>query len=277
MDLNTIVAIERPRHRRELEALASEAKPGDAWLAGGTWLFSEPQPRLRRLVDLTECGWAPLTVDERGLSISATCTISALHAFEAPADWTAAKLIGQCCRAFLASFKIWNMATVGGNLCNALPAGPMISLTAALEGVCTIWGPDGAERQLSVLEFVEGPLRPALRPGELLRRVDLPVEALKRRTAFRQISLTRLGRSGALLIGALTASGGFVVTVTAATRRPVRIAFADIPSQQGLDVRLAAEIPDSLYYDDVHGRPDWRRHMTFEFAREIRTELLGRA
>jgi CO/xanthine dehydrogenase FAD-binding subunit len=273
MDLNTIVDIERPRNKREIEAIARSSKPGDAWLAGGTWLFSEPQPRLRRLIDLMECSWAPVSVDERGLSLSATCTIAELYAFEPPPDWPAARLIGQCCRSFLASFKIWNTATVGGNLCNALPAGPMISLCAALEGVCVIWTPEGEERRASVFDFVEGPLTPALRPGELLRRIDLPREALTRTTAFRQISLTRLGRSGALLIGARAAGGGFVLTVTAATRRPLRLAFADLPSERELDDRLTADIPEALYYDDVHGRPDWRRHMTFEFAHEIRAEL----
>ncbi len=124
-----------------------------------------------------------------------------------------------------------------------------------------------------MFDFVEGPQAPALRPGELLRRIDLPREALTRRTAFRQISLTRLGRSGALLIGARTAAGGFVLTVTASTRRPLRLAFAELPSERELDDRLAADIPEPLYYDDVHGRPDWRRHMTFEFAEEIRAEL----
>ena len=38
-----------------------------------------------------------------------------------------------------------------------------------------------------------------------------------------------------------------------------------------------AEIPDDLYYDDVHGRPDWRRHLTGLFAEEIRAELSGEA
>jgi CO/xanthine dehydrogenase FAD-binding subunit len=273
MDLNTIVEIERPGNRREIEAIAHATRPGDAWLAGGTWLFSEPQPRLRRLIDLMNCGWTSLSVDERGLSLSATCTIAELYAFKAPPNWRAARLIAQCCESFLASFKIWNTATVGGNLCNGLPAGPMISLCAALEGVCVLWTPEGDERQMSIFDFIQGPQQIALRPGDLLRRIDLPSEALSRPTAFRQISLTRLGRSGALLIGARTGSGEFVLTVTASTRRPVRIAFPSLPDPDELERRLAADIPDSLYYDDVHGRPDWRRHMTFEFAREIRAEL----
>jgi len=271
MDLNTIAVIERPRDRRDIEA----HEDGDAWLAGGTWLFSEPQPRLRRLIDLAGFDWAPLRADRRGLSIAASCTIATLAAFEAPADWPAARLIRQCCRSFLASFKIWNMATVGGNLCLALPAGPMISLCAALEGICAIWTPEGGERQAPVLEFVEGPLRPALNSGELLRGVFLPHEALTRRTAFRRISLTQLGRSGALLIGTVSATGGFALTVTAATRRPVRLSFAAMPGERELNARLEAEIPIALYYDDIHGRPDWRRHMTFAFAAEIRDELEG--
>jgi CO/xanthine dehydrogenase FAD-binding subunit len=137
---------------------------------------------------------------------------------------------------------------------------------------------DGGERRLPVLDFVQGPTQNALRSGELLRTIELPREALTRRTAFRRISLTPLGRSGALLIGTLSVASGFTLTVTASTRRPVWLAFAGIPNKTTLEERLAAEIPSSLYYDDIHGRPDWRRHMTFEFAEEIRSELSeGRA
>ena len=138
---------------------------GDAWLAGGTWLFSEPQPRLSRLIDLGALGWEPLRMTPQGLEIAATCKIAQLDGATLPPDWIAAPLISQCARAFLASFKIWNMATVGGNLCMSLPAGPMISLTAALDGVCTIWTADGGERTIPVLDFVKGPAEKCAGPG----------------------------------------------------------------------------------------------------------------
>ena len=99
------------------------------------------------------------------------------------------RLIGQCCRAFLASFKIWNMATVGGNLCMALPAGPMISLCAALDGVCVIWTPEGGERRLSDLRFRPRPAAQRPARGRALRGIELPRAALTRRTAFRRASL----------------------------------------------------------------------------------------
>jgi len=268
MDLNSIEAVARPRERGELAGFAG----GDAFLAGGTWLFSEPQPHLRRLIDLTALGWEPLRVHQGGLTIAATCTVAELDAFEAPGGWTAAPLIGLCCRSFLASFKIWNTATVGGNLCMGLPAGPMISLAAALEGVCEIWTPDGSERHLSVVDFVRGPLDTALAPGEVLRAIHLPREALTRRFAFRRASLSAHGRSGVLLVGTLKGDD-LVLTVTASTRRPVRLAFTGLPDPATLGSRLNAGIPDALYYDDMHGRPDWRRHMTLVFAEEIRAEL----
>jgi CO/xanthine dehydrogenase FAD-binding subunit len=272
MDLNGITEIARPRRRAELPAWSA----GDAWLAGGTWLLSEPQPKVSRLIDIADLGWPALEATEQGLRIAATCKIAELDAMTFPSGWTAAPLVNQCCRSFLSSFKIWNVATVGGNLCMALPAGPMISLTAALDGVCTIWTPEGSERRVAAADFVSAPQRNALKPGELLRLIDLPLAALRRRTAFRQISLSPLGRSGALLIGTLSPDdGAFALNITAATPRPVRLSFADVPSRAALRDKLEAELPVALYYDDVHGAPAWRRHVTLQFAEEIRGELAG--
>src|SRR5690348_10322089 len=113
MDLNTVSEVARPGRTQDVPGW----RDGDAWLAGGTWLFSEPQPRVRRLIDLEGLRWEPLTVHEQGLAIAATCTIGQLDALEAPGEWRAAPLIRQCCRSLLASFKVLNVATVGGNLC----------------------------------------------------------------------------------------------------------------------------------------------------------------
>ena len=273
MDLNTINEVARPKARSELTAW----RAGDAFLGGGTWLFSEPQPRLKRLIDLSTLGWQPLAVTGDGLEIASTCTVAQLDAFAAPVEWTAASLFGQCARAYLASFKIWNTATVGGNICMSLPAGPMISLTAALDGVATLWAADGSERNVPVADFVTGPQRNVLRPGELMRSILLPKVALTRRAAFRQVSLANYGRSGALVIGTLAPDGAFALTVTASTPRPVKLRFDAVPPADMLASRIDAEISVDAWYDDIHGLPAWRRHMTQHFAREIRDELAGAA
>ena len=85
------------------------------------------------------------------------------------------------------SFKIWNAATVGGNVCMSLPAGAMISLTAALEGVCTLWPRDGKPREVPVVDFVTGNHTNVLQKGELLRSILLPASALTKRFAIRQV------------------------------------------------------------------------------------------
>jgi CO/xanthine dehydrogenase FAD-binding subunit len=271
MDLNTITAVAHPQTRGELPVWTA----GDAWLAGGTWLFSEPQDHLTRLIDLTDLKWPALTISDTHLTISATCTIAQLDALACPPDWLAAPLLSQCCRAFLASFKIWKTATVGGNLCMSLPAGPMISLTSALDGICTIWKADGGEQKIPVVDFVTGNQRNRLTPGDLLRQIDIPIAALKRRSAFRQISLTPVGRSAALLIGSLDGDNTLRLTVTASTMRPIQLTFPKRPDASALGEAISQAITDDLYHDDVHGKPFWRKHMTLRLAEEIRGELLG--
>jgi CO/xanthine dehydrogenase FAD-binding subunit len=273
MDLNTITEVAHPQSRAQLPVWTA----GDAWLAGGTWLFSEPQIHLTRLIDLTDLKWPALTIGDSHLSIAATCTVAQLDALACPPEWLAAPLINQCCRAYLASFKIWKTATVGGNLCMSLPAGPMISLTSALDGSCTIWKADGGEHKTSVADFVVGNQRNVLAPGDLLRQIDIPLDALERRSAFRQISLTPVGRSAALLIGSIDAEGAMRLTVTASTTRPVQLSFARNPQGKELREALLHHIPDALYHDDVHGKPAWRKHMTLRLAEEIRAELQGEA
>lgn len=272
MDLNTISEVVRRTRREQLP----QWQDGDAWLAGGTWLFSEPQAHLRRLIDLAGLDWPAIEVAADGLHIAATCTIARLEAVALPVEWAAAPLIAQCCRAFVASFKVWNTATVGGNICLSLPAGPMISLASALDGVATIWSRDGSERRVPVLDFVTGTRRNVLAHGEILRKVEVPAVALMRRSAFRQTSLTPLGRSAVLVIGTLSPrDGAFDLTVTAATSRPVRLSFPRLPDAPALQGRIARGIADELYVDDAHGTPPWRRHVTAVLAEDVRRELAG--
>ncbi|GAA2480728.1 FAD binding domain-containing protein [Winogradskya humida] len=287
MDLHTVVEVVSP-------ARPGQWRRGDAWLGGGTALFGEPQPGVTRLLDLAASGWTPITIRDEGLEIAATCTVADVNRFAGAPGFTAFHgLAAACCHAFLASFKIWNVATVGGNLCAALPAGPMIALTAALDGECLILGPadpgdgppgkipadpgdgDGGlvERRVRVVDFVTGDGSTVLRDGEMLRSVTLPRASLTGLTAYRQGSLFTHGRSAALLAGRLTQAGEFVLTVTAATVRPYQLRFPELPDERHLLDELEAAIPGDAWTDDVHGLPAWRAHLTRTFAAEIRREL----
>ena len=266
MDLNTVVSVRQPASRADLTIA-----PGEAFLGGGTWLFSEPQAHLTGLVDLTTLGWAAATVtDDGGLSLAATCTLAELAALPPQPGWAAHPLLRQCCTALLGSFKVWNAATVGGNICLALPAGPMTSLAAALDAEAVIWMPDGGERRMPVLELVTGVEQTALSSGEVLRSIEIPASALRARTGYRKIALSPLGRSGTLVIGRLDEDGAFAVTVSAGTDRPVQRRFAGIPTGPQLAEAIGAI---ENWYDDAHGAPDWRRAMSIHLSEQIRQEL----
>jgi CO/xanthine dehydrogenase FAD-binding subunit len=270
MDLNTITGIKRPSRAEDI----NHWEGGYAWLAGGTWLFSEPQVQTHTLIDLRSLNWPSLSASAEGLEIGATCTITELEQFAPPAEWKAAPLLSECCHSFLSSFKIWNEATVGGNIVMSLPAGPMISLTAALEGVCTLWPRSGQPRTVPVVDFVTGNHANVLAPGELLRSIFLPASALTKRYGFRRFSLTHLGRSEVLIIGTSSSpQRDFLLTITAATLRPIQLRFDALPSAADLKAAIDRAIPFDLYLDDVHGSPAHRKHLTYYFAEQIRSEL----
>ena len=161
MNLYTIKEVKRPTSADDVH----DWHDGCAWLAGGTWLFSEPQIKTNTLIDLEDLGWTSLEASAGGLDIAATCKIRELYDFKPPKDWIAAPLIHDCCLAFLASFKIWNAATVGGNIVMSLPAGPMTSLTTALEGVVTLWPRNGKPREVKMIDFVTGNNKNVLAAG----------------------------------------------------------------------------------------------------------------
>ena len=271
MDLNTVVDVVR----RPSDRPSTAWRTGDAWLAGGTWLFSEPQPTVDRLVDLTSLGWPSLVPDAGGLEIAATCTIRELHEFVPPEDWLAGSLLRTSCEAFLASFKIWNAATVGGNICMSLPAGPMITMTVALEATYHLWAADGTERAVAARDFVTGNRQNVLRPAEILRSIHIPDHALRRRYTHRRFTLTKLGRSTIFMVATQTpATDDLMLTITAGTTHPIVLQFATMPDADALQDHIDA-LATEVWFADPNGTPDHRRHLAKHYAEEIRIELGG--
>lgn len=270
MNINTITAVKRPALAEDI----ADWQDGHAWLGGGTWLFSEQQPKLNTLIDLPGLGWTPLEASSKGLDIAATCRIADIYAFKADEAWTAAPLIRSCCECLLASFKIWNAATVGGNICMSLPAGALICLTVSLEGQLTLLARDGSSRTVAAVDFVTANNRNILAPGELLRNIHLPTSALTKRFATRRATLTHLGRSAALLAGTQAHDGGdMLITITAATPRPIQLRLPEGATAAMLKQAIDDAIPADGYFDDVNGTPAYKRHVTYHFAEEIRAEL----
>ncbi|RDH76807.1 FAD-binding molybdopterin dehydrogenase [Mycolicibacterium moriokaense] len=276
MDLNTVEVLRTPTRSEQLWPLGD----GDAILAGGTWLFSEPQPQIKRLVDITGLGWQPVALSDNGIELAATCTLAEVSRLSAslPAmhpEWAAAPLFHQCCTALLASPKIWRTATIGGNICLSFPAGSMISLASALDADVEVWRADGSRYRIPIAEFVTGSATNVLGVGDVLRSVHLPAAALRGRPGYRKLAPSPLGRSGIVVIGRRDSDddgGGFVLSITAATVRPYVFRFSTVPDAGAL-TDAHAGIPDDAWTIDAHGDPDWRRGVSLVLAQQIRDEL----
>jgi CO/xanthine dehydrogenase FAD-binding subunit len=265
---------------------ARQWKPGYSFVAGGTWLYSEPQmsgritpgqiggdetPGIDTIIDLTSLGWPHTQLVDNGLEIAATCRIRDLLDFQPPLEWKASVLFRKCAEALSASFKIYNEATIGGNICLSLPAGAMISLANALHAEYTIWPHGGDPFTMSANEFHTGMLSNKLKPGDILRSILLPSEWLKREAIMDLRSLTHIGRSAALVIATRDSDGGQVeFSISASVLRPYQFSFKSIPTASELDDAIKDGIPGDAYFDDQHGDVFYRREMTLYLAEKLR-------
>lgn len=73
----------------------------------------------------------------------------------------------------MASVQIRNLATVGGNLCNAAPSADLAPILIAMDAVARINGPHG-ERRVSLNEFFVEPGKSVLANDELLIAIEVP-------------------------------------------------------------------------------------------------------
>jgi CO/xanthine dehydrogenase FAD-binding subunit len=265
MDLPNLTRVRVARDRADL-VLA----PGEAPLAGGTWLYSEPQAHLSGLVDLMELAWPSWTArSDGGLTIAATCTVAEL--VRTPADGRpAVALFRAGAESLLQSFKVWNTATIGGNIATALAAGALVGVTAALDAELVIWTTDGGERRQPVERFVIGQRATTLAAGEVIRSIEIGAGPLSSRTAFRRIALSPLGRAGTVVAGRRDADGTTVLSVTGGTARPEVLRFPEPPGPEHL---RAAVDGIRTWFSDAHGAADWRAAMTRLLAEDVRAEL----
>lgn len=272
MDITTVTSYRFARTRDDL-ALA----PGEKILAGGTWLMSEPQPAVTGFVDITRIGWPEIEITDAGLRVAATCTIARFVAWSrgeldtpVPEGWRAAATIPDAAHALLMSFKVWNTATVGGNVCQSFTAASMVSLLAALDGVAVIWTPDGSERRELVADFVTGQARNTLQPGEVLRCLEVPAHAMRGKASMHKMALAELGRSGIVVSGRREADGSSVVAVTASTLAPHVFRYPGLPD----NAQLRADVTSpSDFFTDALGEADWRRAVTAVLAERVLADL----
>ena len=133
-----------PRTFGEAQALLRTAPPGLLVLAGGTDLMVREGAavRDRPVLDVTRVGeLARVSLEGDTLVLGAGVTYA--RCLAEPAIRRAAPLLVEVAQRF-ASPPIRNVATLGGNVANASPAGDGVAALWALDAEVEAWTPDGA-------------------------------------------------------------------------------------------------------------------------------------
>lgn len=257
MDLHNVETYLRPT---DLEAVQNWNQ-GWAWLAGGTWLLSEPQPHLNTLVDLEPLGWSEIEFDGERLAIGATCTLSQLLSYPWSAQWKAIAVVQSAISALAASFKVTHQATIGGNLCLALAIGVMAPVMVLLDASYEIWSPNAVPRYVAAKDFQIGIRHTVLQPGEVLRRIWISQSSLLWHTAFQ-----RMG------IAATDPALSLVVTACDPKTTAIRISLgACVPAPHLLEFPYK---PSSEQVTDALQTVNWLEDRTSGFYRQQVTKVL---
>ena len=185
------VEIVKPRDIAEAVRLVKE---GGRPLAGGTDLFVRIRKGIENPPFLVYLGELPelqgIRLREEGAEVGAAVT----HAELLRSPLSARVPILRLAISALGAPAIREMGTLAGNLANASPAGDGLVPLYLLEATVRLAGPDG-EREIPVEEFVLGPGKTALRPGEIIRSLWIPFPEGKPLPYFRKV-----GRRRALVI-----------------------------------------------------------------------------
>lgn len=250
--------LHRPKTVAEALDLLAEFGAEARVLAGGTDLMlalrARPGIKLKTIVDLS--GLAELSfIREEGDLVKLGPLTTMARVAQSPLIASLAGLLAAAAAA-VGSPQIRNRGTIGGNVANAAVCADTVPPLVALEAQVKLER-RGGERWLSLPDFITGPNRTVLEPGELLTEI-----AFTRLPATASWGFMRLARRQAMAIARLNVAvvldrdGEGVVTAArispgAVLARPGRIAAAEEVllgrrPDPALISRAAAQVGDAL-------------------------------
>jgi CO/xanthine dehydrogenase FAD-binding subunit len=257
MDLPNVQTYLRPA---DLESV-KDWQQGWAWLSGGTWLFSQAQPNITTLVDLEKFGWSEIEVKPEGLAIGAACIQNQLLEFSFPEHWQGIKAL-ESAVSQLASFKVSHVATVGGNICLALPVSTFAPVMIALGATYEIWH-GGFAYRVRALEFQTGVQQTILQPGEVLRKIWIPASNLEWQTSFQRICVASDGYALSTVVAAFNSQSNQVrFGLGACVSTPRLVEFTCIPTAEEIADVLDEQLPLDDFVEDDRGSASYRRQIT---------------
>jgi xanthine dehydrogenase FAD-binding subunit len=270
---------------RTLDQAAELLRPGNVTvLAGGTDLM--PQSRTGRfrlqpvLMNLRRISQLRGIRETDGLvRLGALTTVTEL--IESSVVQTSFNALWQACDHF-ASDQLRNAATIGGNICNASPAGDLLVPLLVFNARLLLGSkPDGTltMRSVSLADFLDGPGRTRRAANEMLVAIEIPLPPAGFVSEF-----YKFGTRPALDIAAISIGLGLVHTE--GTLFDVRVAFGAVaptpiraPQTEAslngrvlaasLDAALAAAEAEVCPISDIRASQWYRRELVRNMLRRM--------
>ncbi len=281
-----------PTSLDEASGLLREGKGARRPLAGGTDIVIQLRRRVARtegLVNLKRIpelsGWT--CEPGRGLRLGACTPMRDLETSAAvgerfPSIREALQVVG--------SLQLRNLASVGGNLCNASPSADTAPPLIALGAAASLWTDESRRETVSVENFFEGPGASVLGAGGLLLAVEVPEPEPLTGDAFERFtprSAMDIAIASAAAAVTLDAAGQRVqavrIALGAVAPTPIRALRAEDlvrekePIPKLLEWAGAAAMGECRPIDDIRGTAAYRKELIRILVQRVLRQAVERA
>lgn len=270
------------------EAIKLLARYGEkGWLiAGGTDLLVEKDPQVEVLIDITGLGLDYIKSDSQGVRIGAATTFADIAASPI-LQKSPYNVLAQAARQ-IGTPQIRNVATIGGNICQAVPsadsAPALLVLGATLRIACAT-----GERQMDIADFFLDVRKDALNRCELLTEIQLTPLPTRTGTAFAKkgrVAVADLAVVNAAVRVTLTAGNtcqdvrialGAVAPVPLQAREAEAMLEGEKPREELLQKVAARAAEEIKPISDVRGSAEYRKTLSCVLVERALKEAVARA
>ncbi len=183
-----------------------------------------------------------------------------------------------------ANTQIRNMGTVAGNLCNAAPSAENAPTLIAMNAEVVLYGKDG-ERGLPLEDFFKGPGLTALKPGEIMTSVFVPLSPARSGASYQHISARGKVDISAVCVGAMVSLDkdrcedvrialGAVAPVPMRAVKAERVLKGKTPTEDLTEKAAEQAMKEAMPISDLRASADYRKAMVRVLTRRALNEAL---
>jgi len=266
----------RPSDIAEAAQLLSRFGRRAKVIAGGTDLLVDRPPEAECLVDISNLNLNYIREDKDGINIGATTTLDSIEG--SPILSRDPYQVIPEAAGMIATPTVRNMATIGGNICNASPAADLPPALMVLDTTVKIAGLSGS-RVAPIGNFFKDVNETILGEDELLVEVHIPPSSASSGVAFQKLkhhqtsidmaivnTATRLTFSDSICLDARIALGAVAKTPVYA-REAEKLLIGKRIDEDLIQRAAEAAAEESKPIDDVRASAKYRKRMVAVLVR----------